>query len=136
MTFAPQEPGILAGGRVHPDVTARIAATRGHGSPLPPRLATEMGAALGHDFAHVRLHTDALAGRLATAVQARAFTTGADVYFGSGEYRPASSTGRELLAHELTHVVQQHGQPTSGPLTVSDPGDVLEREAEQIAREI
>jgi hypothetical protein len=134
--FARPEPGILAGGRVHPDVTAKISATRGGGSPLEPALRDQMSAALGHDFGDVRVHTDALAGTLAAAVQARAFTTGADIYFAGREYRPASAAGRQLLAHELTHVVQQRGLPTTGGLVVSDPGDATEVEAERVAREL
>jgi hypothetical protein len=131
--FAQREPGILADGRIHPDVTAQIAATRGRGSPLPPAVRDEMATAFGHDFGDVRVHSDALAGSLAQAVQARAFTTGADIYFAGSEYRPASAAGRSLLAHELTHVVQQRGMPTSGDLVVSDPADPQEREAERIA---
>src|SRR3954447_11897980 len=99
--FSQREPGILPGGRVHPDVTAQITATRGRGTPLDPGLRQQMSTALGHDFGDVRVHTDPLAGSLAKAVAARAFTTGTDIYFGGGEYRPASSDGQRLLAHEL-----------------------------------
>jgi len=134
--FDRPDPGILEGGRVHPDVSAQIAATRGAGSPLEPGVREEMATALGDDFGDVRVHTDPLAGTLAQAVQARAFTTGADIYFGGGEYRPASADGRELLAHELRHVVQQRGAPTAGELTVTDPAGELERDAEQAAREL
>jgi hypothetical protein len=132
--FSQREPGILPGGRVHPDVTAQITATRGRGSPLDPGLRQQMSTALGHDFGDVRVHTDPLAGSLAKAVAARAFTTGSDIYFGGGEYRPASSDGRRLLAHELRHVVQQRGMPTSGELTVTDPRGALEVDAEQAER--
>ena len=69
-------------------------------------------------------------------MQARAFTTGADVYFGHGEYRPGTAEGDKLIAHELTHVVQQRGGPASGPLTVSEPGDAFEREADDAADDI
>jgi len=131
-----KQTGILPDGRAHPDVTAQIAATRGHGEPLPPAVREPMAAALGDGFSDVRVHTDALAASLARSVQARAFTTGADIYFGAGEFQPASSQGREMLAHELAHVVQQRGMPTSGPLTVSDPGDALEVQAEQVARSV
>jgi hypothetical protein len=58
-----------------------------------------------------------------------------DVYFAEGEYKPGSPSGDELLAHELTHVVQQRGARTAGPLTVSEPGDSSEREAEAVARD-
>ncbi|MEA2148437.1 MAG: hypothetical protein QOD69_267 [Solirubrobacteraceae bacterium] len=125
--------GILEGGRVHPEVTTQIAAARGRGAPLEPAVREQMSAALGHDFGDVRVHTDPLAGALARSVQARAFTTGADVFFGSGEYAPASAQGRGLLAHELAHVIQQRGAPTSGEMQVSDPGDALEREAVRAA---
>ena len=66
-------------------------------------------------------------------MSARAFTTGTDVFFASGEYRPGPSSGEELLAHELAHVVQQRGAPTSGPLVVSQPGDALEVDADRAA---
>ncbi|MDQ4048465.1 MAG: DUF4157 domain-containing protein, partial [Actinomycetota bacterium] len=65
-----------------------------------------------------------------------AFTVGSDVFFAAGEYRPGTPAGDELIAHELTHVVQQRGAPLSGPLTVSQPGDALEREAEALARDL
>jgi hypothetical protein len=92
-----------------------------------------MSSALGDAFSDVRVHTDPLADQLARSVQARAFTTGSDIYFAGGEYAPRSSAGQQLLAHELTHVVQQRGAPTTGELRVSDPGDALEREATRVA---
>ena len=125
--------GLLAGGRVHPDVTAQIAARRGRGTPLDPGVRAQMEGAFNHSFTDVRVHTDPLATALARSVEARAFTTGADIYFAGGEYSPSSSSGQQLLAHELTHVVQQRGAPTTGELTVSTPGDTLEREAERAA---
>ncbi len=128
--------GILADGRVRPEVSARIAASRGRGSPLEPAVRDEMATALGDDFADVRVHADALSDALARSVQARAFTTGADIFFAGGEYQPASPHGRALLAHELAHVVQQRGAPTAGELTVSVPGDALERDAERAASAI
>jgi uncharacterized protein DUF4157 len=81
----------------------------------------------------VRVHTGSTADTLNTAVAARAFATGTDVYFAQGEYKPNTSDGDRLIAHELAHVVQQRGAPTSGPLTVSQPGDTLEREADDVA---
>ncbi len=126
--------GIMEGGRVHPDVTSQINAQRGRGMPLAPALAEQIGGRLGDGFADVRVHADGLSDALARSVQARAFTTGADIFFAQGEYRPQSSSGRELLAHELTHVVQQRGAPVTGEMRVSEPGDALEREAERAAR--
>jgi hypothetical protein len=125
--------GILEGGRVHPRVTAQIASRRGRGTPLDPAVSARMSSSLGDSFSDVRVHTDPLADQLARSVQARAFTTGSDIYFAGGEYAPRSSSGQQLLAHELTHVVQQRGAPTTGELRVSDPGDALEREATRVA---
>ena len=56
-----------------------------------------------------------------------------DVFFAAGAYEPQTARGRRLIAHELTHVAQQRGAATSGPLTVSEPGDALERDAEDVA---
>jgi hypothetical protein len=126
--------GILEGGRVHPDISAQIASSRGRGGELEPGLREQAASGLGDAFGDVRVHTDALADSLARSVQARAFTTGADIYFASGEYRPESPTGRELIAHELAHVVQQRGAPVSGDMVVSEPGDALELQAERAAR--
>jgi len=128
--------GLLEGGRVHPDVTAQINSARGRGAPLDPGVREQMSGALGDSFADVRVHHDSLSSALAQSVQARAFTTGADIFFARGEYQPGAAAGRELLAHELTHVVQQRGAPVTGDMRVSDPGDTLEREAERVARRV
>jgi uncharacterized protein DUF4157 len=127
--------GITSGGVVHPDVEAAISASRGGGRPLDRGTAQRLGDALG-DLSDVRVHTDSRAGELARAVDARAFTVGRDVFFAEGEYRPGTRSGDDLLAHELTHVVQQRGAPPSGPLTVTEPGDAMEREADDVARSL
>ena len=126
--------GILPSGLVHPDVEAAIAATSGQGQRLDGDLAREFGGRLGDHVGDVRIHHDDHAAALSRAVSARAFTVGSDIFFGAGEYRPSAQPGRELLAHELAHVVQQRGAPATGPLTVSQPGDALEVEAETAAR--
>jgi len=128
--------GILPGGLVHPDVEAAIAAASGGGSRLGSGVADHIGGAYGQPLSDVRVHNDDHAAALSRAVSARAFTVGSDIFFGAGEYQPDSVGGRELLAHELAHVVQQRGAPNSGPLMVSQPGDTLEREAETAARGI
>jgi hypothetical protein len=87
--------------------TAQLAGLRGGGAPLSPAQRGFFEPRFGHDFGAVRLHTGALAESSAEAVRARAFTLGNDVVFGRGEYAPDSPSGRHLLAHELTHVVQQ-----------------------------
>jgi hypothetical protein len=128
--------GIRPDGRVHPEVEAAIARTRGAGRPLEPAQRERFGSRLGDDLSDARLHTDSTADSLARSVQARAFAIGTDVYFASGEYRPGSPSGDQLLAHELTHVVQQRGASTSGPLTVLQPGDPAEREADAVSDEL
>jgi hypothetical protein len=126
--------GILPGGTVHPDVAAAIAGTSGSGHELDTGARERLSEHVGDPLADVRVHTDTTAAELARSVSARAFTTGTDVYFGEGEYRPGTRDGDALLAHELTHVVQQRGAPTGGPLTVSEPGDAMETEADAVAR--
>jgi hypothetical protein len=128
--------GIMPDGTVHPDVQATIAGARGGGGALDARTRERFSGGLGDSLSDVRVHADAGADALARSVSARAFTTGSDVFFASGEYRPGTGDGDRLLAHELTHVVQQRGAPTTGPLTVSEPGDAQETEADAVAHEL
>jgi hypothetical protein len=101
------------------------------GSSLPTPVRSAMESRFGADFDGVRVHTDSDAGELAQRMGARAFTTGRDLYFAAGEYDPGSPRGQGLLAHELTHVVQQRQGRAVG--TVDTPGDVHEREADAAA---
>jgi hypothetical protein len=128
--------GILPDGTAHPDVAAAIARRRGYGEPLDEGLRGELEGKLGDSFHDVRVHKDGEADAIARSVSANAFTTGSDVYFAEGQFKPESQEGKELIAHELAHVVQQRGAPTSGPMRVSQPGEPLERDAEQAARGI
>ncbi len=128
--------GILPDGRAHPDVEATIAQSRGSGGPLDAGVRHQVAPSLGDPLSDVRVHTDDTADALARSVSARAFTTGSDVFFAQGEYKPGTRDGDQLLAHELSHVVQQRGAPTSGPLVVSQPGDALETEADEAADEL
>ena len=91
------------------DLTSAINSARGNGQALDPGLQAQMGQAMGADFSRVRVHTDSQSDRLNQSIQAKAFTTGQDVFFRQGEYQPGSRGGQELIAHELTHVVQQGG---------------------------
>jgi hypothetical protein len=77
------------------------------GTPLPPKLQSEMGAFLGADISQVRVHADADAAELSRSIGAEAFTTGKDIYFGAGTYDPSSKKGQHLIAHEVVHTVQQ-----------------------------
>jgi hypothetical protein len=83
----------------------------GGGSPLPESLRTQFEPRFGYDFGAVRVHADARATGAATALGARAFTVGDHLFFGAGEYQPTSTQGQRLIAHELTHVVQQGADP-------------------------
>jgi hypothetical protein len=87
--------------------TSRDAFGGGGGESLSQPVRALFESRLGHDFRSVRVHTDAHAAESARALRARAYTTGADIAFGAGEYAPETQKGRQLLAHELTHVVQQ-----------------------------
>ena len=85
-------------------------AMAGSGSPMAPQVQGQMSHAFGgHDFDGVRVHTDGAAARSSADMGARAYTVGSDVYFGAGEYNPGSAGGQSLLAHELTHTLQQRG---------------------------
>ncbi len=89
---------------------------------------------MGHDFSDVRVHTGDAADASARSVSAHAYTVGSNIVFQRGTYDPGSSQGQTLLAHELTHVVQQRsgpvdGTPAAGGVSVSDPSDRFEREA-------
>ncbi len=96
-------------GEAAPDLTAAIDIARGSGQPLDMDLQRSIGQAMGADFSGVKVHTDAQSDQLNRSLQAKAFTTGQDVFFRQGAYEPGSRGGQELIAHELTHVVQQNG---------------------------
>jgi hypothetical protein len=109
-----------------------------NGGPLAGPTLQAMEARFGHDFSQVRVHSDAQADESARAVQARAYTVGNDIAFRSGEYEPATETGQKLLAHELTHVVQQSAAPAGlqAKMEVSRPDDPAEVEAESVADQV
>ncbi|QKQ77792.1 DUF4157 domain-containing protein [Nostoc sp. TCL240-02] len=98
-----------AGMEAAPDLEASINQARGGGQAIADNIREPMEVAFGADFSGVKVHTDGQSDQLNRSIQARAFTTGQDVFFRSGEYNPGSRGGQELLAHELTHVVQQNG---------------------------
>jgi hypothetical protein len=118
-----------------------IDSARGGGRTLPKGVAQRLEQNLGADLSTVRVHDDARSDHLARAVSASAFTTGRDIFFRSGGFRPHTTSGFETLAHEATHVVQQaagpvSGSPLAGNVSVSDPSDRFEREATATARSI
>jgi len=90
-----------------PALATQLNSTKGSGKSLAPDVNASMSNAFGTDFSHVRVHTDTRATQMNHDLHAKAFTHGSDIYFNQGQYAPTSSEGKRLLAHELTHVVQQ-----------------------------
>jgi hypothetical protein len=126
------------------DVSSSLDVLQTGGTPLDEPVRQSMESRFGRDFSGVRIHTGARAARSATSLQALAYTTGRNIVFGAGQYRPHTPEGERLLAHELTHVVQQQGATPWSPGTDTLPGggqsirllppldsggDVFEREA-------
>ncbi|NEO87622.1 MAG: DUF4157 domain-containing protein [Spirulina sp. SIO3F2] len=107
-----QRTGTSAGGTASPELEQSIQQKRGKGRPLADRVRQPMEDAFGTNFGGVRIHTDNTADQLNQSIQAKAFTTGQDVFFRQGAYAPESKEGQGLLAHELTHVVQQEKTET------------------------
>jgi hypothetical protein len=107
---------------------------RSPGQPLDAATRAFFEPRFGHDFSGVRVHTDARAAESAQAVNALAYTVGRNIVFGNGIPASGTTAGRRLLAHELTHVVQQRGSTSSAsPLTLSPTADPAEREADSMA---
>lgn len=125
----------LEGGPLHPAIAERIQAKRGGGSPLDTAVRTSMESTLGTSLSDVKVHADTEADALNRSVSAVAFTTGSDIFFKQGAYNPASGEGQQLLAHELTHVVQQRSMSggSGGGLTVGPAGDSYEQQADATA---
>jgi hypothetical protein len=108
------------------------------GRPLDSATRSFMEPRFGRDFSRVRIHDDARAAESASSVNARAYTVGQSIAFARGQYRPHTSEGAALLAHELTHTVQQGGlqRSATGSLGISLANDASEREADAAARSI
>ena len=103
-------------------------ALRSPGQPLETGMRSFMESGFGHDFSRVRVHSDSTAGASADALHARAYTVGSEVVFVAGQYAPGRLEGRKLLAHELTHVVQQSAADT-------DAAKAVMRQAKPVASE-
>ena len=133
----PPEPQVgPEGGNLPPALADRIGARRGGGAPLEPSMRRTMETGFGQPFADVHVHADGEADALNRSVSARAFTLGSDIFLGRGATSTRPQGDDALMAHELTHVVQQRGMGRGGPMTV-DPVDAPgEREASTIAREV
>jgi hypothetical protein len=120
--------------------TKKIDRQRGQGQPLNSALEEQTSRACNVDFSSVRVHTSQKSDALSRQLNATAFTTGQDIFFRDGAYQPHTTEGQELIAHELTHVVQQAsgavGGDSSGKLTVNPPDDKYEREADAVAKAV
>ena len=118
---------------------SRINSARGGGQALDGAVQTQMIQSMGTDFSGVRVHTSSESHALNEQLSAKAFTTGNDIFFRGGEYNPQSSGGQELIAHELTHVVQQSSGAVGGgggAMRVNAPGDHFEQEADSVAKSV
>ncbi len=109
-------------GKAAPSIVSDVLSS-GSGRPMDSDTRGFMESRFGQDFSQVRIHTDSRAVESASAIQARAYTSGRDVVFGAGEYQPGSDSGKRLLAHELVHVGQQTGaiQRQIAPQTAAPP---------------
>ncbi len=125
----------VSGTHVPPTVQSVLSAP---GQPLDTATRAYMEPRFGHDFSRVRVHDDAEAAESAQTVNALAYTVGQDVVFGNGQYNPASTIGKHLLAHELTHVIQQRNQPTAPQqkLKVGRSDEDSEHEADRAASQV
>jgi hypothetical protein len=111
---------------VAPNLESRIQTMRGGGQPLADSTRTFFESRFGYDFGGVRVHTDSQAAETASHLNAQAFTIGRNIFFSAGRYEPHTTSGQWLLAHELTHTVQQSPQPLTATSRVvqshPDPG--------------
>lgn len=130
-------------GAVSTEIEASIQAAKGSGLSLNDDIRQPMEQAFGADFSGVKIHTDAQSDQLNRSIQAKAFTTGKDVFFRQGAYDPGSQGGQELLAHELTHVVQQggasiqrHATKTSAQIDETSPVQISRMPSETIQRQL
>lgn len=103
------------------------------GQPLDAGTRERMEPRFGRDFSNVRVHTDSRAAESAQAVDALAYTVGRDMVFGAGQYAPETSSGQRLMAHELTHVMQQSASSSGQLLRMGEPNSAAEVEADQLS---
>ena len=116
-----------------PPIVREVLASSGR--PLDGRARAFAERGFGHDFTSVRVYTDERAAESADALGAVAYTVGRDVVFGRGQYAPDTTQGRQTLAHELAHVLQQPAAPATSRIEIGAPDDLAEVEAERVATE-
>ena len=116
-----------AGNKVNSNFEQSLQSSKGAGSPMSAGVRNDMEGHFGADFSGVSIHTDSRAESMSKSINAQAFTHGSDIYFNSGKYQPESKEGRHLLAHELTHTVQQGAVSRLNPKPESS--ELVQREA-------
>ncbi|HEX6368216.1 MAG TPA: DUF4157 domain-containing protein [Longimicrobium sp.] len=135
---APQPPSIQRKAEGMPNVGANVAAeiqgARGAGNPLPLSVRRFMEPRFKADFGKVRVHTGDRAAKLNRQLNAKAFAVGGDVFFGKGQFRPETGEGKELIAHELTHTIQQGAAPQAAAVQRSEDATVTQQAPEQVQR--
>ena len=132
------------GGEASSSFESSLEASKGGGEPMSSDTQSDMEGRFGADFSDVRVHTGNESAQMNQDIGARAFTHGSDIYFNSGEYQPESSGGKHLLAHELTHTVQQGGASVQAQRSVSARAppmiqpelDTVQREEEMSEEEL
>ena len=128
----PTERAVGSPPRGIPDSVHRV--LESPGSPLDPESRTGMESRFGRDFEDVRVHTDRQAAQSAHAIDAQAYTFGHHIVFGGAPWRPDTPAGQVLLAHELTHVVQQRGHGRTAATSIGEPHTAAEHEAADVGR--
>jgi hypothetical protein len=104
------KPDSATASQATPAIESSLNSSKGSGNPLPAHTRSEMESSFDSDFSSVRIHDNSKAAHLSKELNAQAFTHGNDIYFNSGKYDTSSSSGKHLLAHELTHTIQQSGR--------------------------
>lgn len=121
---------MSAGADANPSDTSNLESTlnssKGGGSPLSGKVKTEMESGIGADFSNVRIHNDSAAVQMNKQLGAQAFATGNNIYFNEGKYNPNSQSGKHLLAHELTHTVQQGAAIRKKPEPISPATEMIQ----------
>ena len=128
-------PGLRRRGRARrQDLASVEAVLQAPGKPLDPCVRADFEPRFGYDFSRVRIHADDRAGRSANALGAEAYAVGPHLVFAPGRFAPQDHVGRALIAHELSHVVQQGSAPAAGAaLNVGSTGDPTELAADRMA---
>jgi hypothetical protein len=123
-------------GKIPDHFQTALDSNRGKGEPLPVETRQFMEEKMGADFTSVRVHNDNEASQLSTQIQAKAFTSGNDIYFNKGKYAPHTSEGKSLMAHELTHVIHQNGSSSQVQRAPDPAQEELKKKADALEKEI